>query len=134
MTRKKPKSPETAGGTAGRRPLRIVLRVDFSPRDRLGRGKAELLENIVRTGSISAAGREMDMSYRRAWLLVEEMNTMFNDRVVESRRGGTLGGGAALTPFGEELLRRFRAMEARAAAAPEPDLDWLERHRSENGI
>ena len=111
-------------------PLRTVLRIQFSKDRRLGRGKIELLEHIKATGSISAAGRAMDMSYRRAWLLVEEMNTMFAQAVVAPQRGGKQGGGAQITPFGEEVLARFRAMEEKTAAAIRSDLDWLEEHKS----
>lgn len=103
-----------------------ILRISFPHEDRLGRGKMELLEHIRETGSISAAGRAMDMSYRRAWILVSDMNRMFSDPVVESQRGGQKGGGAALTPFGEELLSRFRRMEATVRASLASDLAWLE--------
>jgi molybdate transport system regulatory protein len=68
----------------------------------------------------------MDMSYRRAWLLVDEMNRLFRTPVVESQRGGKQGGGAVVTPFGEALLHRYRAMEAAMAAAVAEDLDWIE--------
>lgn len=97
----------------------------------MGRGKMELLEHIRETGSISAAGRAMDMSYRRAWLLVSDMNRMFKVPVVESQRGGQRGGGAALTPFGEELLLRFRHMEEAVRTALAGDLAWLEGNRSQ---
>ncbi|MDR7145866.1 winged helix-turn-helix domain-containing protein [Rhizobium sp. BE258] len=107
-----------------------VLRISFPHEDRLGRGKMELLEHIRETGSISAAGRAMDMSYRRAWLLVSDMNRMFKQPVVESQRGGQKGGGAALTPFGEELLARFRRMEETVRATLASDLAWLEGNRS----
>ncbi len=107
-----------------------VLRIDFPHAERLGRGKIMLLEHIRETGSISAAGRAMDMSYRRAWLLVSALNAMFSEPSVESQRGGKQGGGAAVTPFGEELIRRFRAMEAKVAAAMKDDLGWLEANRS----
>ncbi len=109
--------------------LHPVLRIDFPPDQRLGHGKMQLLELIRETGSISAAGRAMDMSYRRAWLLVDEMNRMFNQPVVESQRGGKQGGGAEVSAFGEELLSRFRALERRFAALAADDLDWLERNR-----
>ncbi len=115
--------------TPSRPPLKPVLRVDFPPGERLGRGKIELMEHIVATGSISAAGRAMDMSYRRAWLLVDALNHMFTEPVIESQRGGKQGGGAGLTPFGEELLARFRGMEARMREALQADLDWLEANR-----
>lgn len=106
-----------------------MLRIDFPPGQRLGRGKAQLLELVRDTGSISAAGRAMGMSYRRAWLLIDELNRMFSQPSVESQRGGRQGGGAVLTPFGEALLDRFRAMERQFAAACAEDLQWLERHR-----
>ncbi len=111
-------------------PLKPILRISFSGQDRLGRGKMELLEHIRETGSISAAGRAMDMSYRRAWLLISELNHMFREPAVESQRGGQKGGGAALTPFGEELLRRFRGMEATLRVAIADDLGWLEANRN----
>ncbi|NTG29353.1 winged helix-turn-helix domain-containing protein [Rhizobium rhizogenes] len=111
--------------------LKPVLRVHFSGQERLGRGKMELLEHIRETGSISAAGRAMDMSYRRAWLLISELNHMFREPVVESQRGGQKGGGALLTPFGEELLQRFRSMEGAVRAAIAGDLEWLEANRSD---
>ena len=107
-----------------------VLRISFPHEDRLGRGKMELLEHIRETGSISAAGRAMDMSYRRAWLLVSDMNRMFKQPVVESQRGGQKGGGAALTPFGEELLACFRRMEATVRTTLASELAWLEDNRS----
>ena len=110
--------------------LSVVLRIDFPHAERLGRGKMMLLEKIRETGSISAAGRSMDMSYRRAWLLVDAMNRMFFWPVVESQRGGKQGGGAAVTAFGEELLARFRAMEQRARDALSADLEWFEANRS----
>ena len=111
-------------------PLKPVLRIDFPPGERLGRGKIELMELIASTGSISAAGRAMDMSYRRAWLLVDALNHMFTQPVIESHRGGKQGGGAGLTAFGEELLVRYRAMETRMREAIQPDLDWLQANRN----
>ncbi|OCJ16999.1 LysR family transcriptional regulator [Rhizobium sp. AC44/96] len=107
-----------------------ILRISFPDNDRLGRGKMELLERIRETGSISAAGRAMDMSYRRAWLLVSELNRMFNEPVVESQRGGQKGGGAALTPFGGELVERFRNMERALRSSLAGDLAWLESNRA----
>ena len=111
-------------------PLSPVLRITFPDDDRLGHGKMELLEHIRETGSISAAGRAMDMSYRRAWLLVAEMNRMFKAQVVESQRGGQKGGGAALTPFGDQLLARFRNMEKTVRSSLADDLTWLENNRN----
>ncbi len=105
-----------------------ILRIHFAGPDRLGRGKMELLEHIRRTGSISAAGRAMGMSYRRAWLLVSDLNRMFDLPSVESQRGGQRGGGAVLTPFGTALLARFRAMERAVAEVLADDLLWLQQH------
>ena len=113
--------------------IAVNLRIDFSREERLGRGKIMLLSRIIETGSISAAGRSMDMSYRRAWMLVDTMNRMFAIPVVESQRGGKQGGGAVVTAFGEELLGRFRKMEAKAREAIGDDLDWLQSHRPQDG-
>jgi molybdate transport system regulatory protein len=124
-----PRSPDSTTDSAAKT-LVPVLRISFPDEDRLGHGKMELLEHIRQTGSISAAGRAMDMSYRRAWLLVSEMNRMFNEQVVESQRGGQKGGGAALTPFGEELLARFRRMERTMRTSLADDLAWLEGKRN----
>lgn len=96
---------------------RLTLRLDFAGGDRLGPGKVALLERIRSTGSISAAGRELAMSYKRAWDLVDSLNRTFHEPVVATRLGGSQGGGAALTPFGETLVARYRAMEAAARAA-----------------
>ena len=93
---------------------------------KLGPGKAELMERIRDTGSISAAGRQMKMSYKRAWMLVEEMNAAFATPLVESARGGHGGGGAHLTKAGAEVLRRFRALEAAAQTAAAPHVAALE--------
>ena len=111
--------------------LKPVLRIDFPENARLGRGKIELLEHIRDTGSISAAGRAMDMSYRRAWQLVDALNSMFSEPSVTSQRGGKQGGGAVLTPFGEELIRRFRHMESTLAQALSDDLNWLHSNQPE---
>lgn len=82
----------------------------------IGPGKADLLERIGRCGSIAAAGREMGMSYKRAWELVGTLNAMFRAPLVESTRGGLGGGGAVLTDVGREVLAEYRAFEAEAAA------------------
>lgn len=103
--------------TPDNRAPRFRLRLVFSPGEMLGPGKAELLERIARTGSIAAAGREMGMSYKRAWQLVETMNAMFRDPVVESTRGGARGGGAVVTETGHAVLAEFRELEAVAQSA-----------------
>ena len=104
------------------------LRIVLGPERALGPGKADLLHRIAETGSIAAAGRAMTMSYRRAWLLVEEMNAMFHEPLVETTKGGRGGGGGAvLTPLGREVLRRYRNMERSTARAISKDLDSLRR-------
>lgn len=115
----RPAVPDAAGPGAAGAP-RLFLRLLLGP-TRLGPGKARLLEGVRDTGSIAAAGRAMGMSYRRAWGLVGEMNAAFAAPLVESSRGGPGGGGARLTPTGEEVLRRFRALEAAAEAAARPE-------------
>lgn len=104
---------------------RLFLRLVLGDAAMIGPGKAALLEGIRGTGSISAAGRGMGMSYRRAWSLVEEMNAAFAEPLVESVRGGPGGGGARLTGAGEEVLRRFRAVEAAAERAARADVEAL---------
>jgi len=90
---------------------KLFLRLDLASRVRLGPGKIRLLEEIARTGSISAAGRAMKMSYRRAWLLVNDLNSCFRAPVVATRLGGAGGGKAGLTPLGRSVIRAYRAME-----------------------
>ncbi len=104
---------------------KLIFRLQFDPENRIGRGKIQLLSHIRETGSISAGGRAMDMSYRRAWLLVDEMNRLFRQPVVESQRGGKQGGGAVLTPFGEALIAHYHAMEEKAQAALADDIGWI---------
>src|SRR5580692_2196957 len=105
---------------------RLTVRVDLGSKRALGPGKIRLLEAIGATGSISQAGRALDMSYRRAWLLVDDMNRCFRAPVVTTQGGGAKGGGAALTPFGRALIEQYRAIEARAMAAASPQLRALE--------
>lgn len=91
----------------------------------LGPGKADLLEGIRDTGSISAAGRRMSMSYRRAWQLVEQLNLYFGAPVVATLTGGRGGGGAELTPLGEEIVATYRRMQQQCAVAIGDDLARL---------
>lgn len=96
---------------------RLRMRLDFGDGAMLGPGKADLLALIGKTGSIAAAGRGMNMSYKRAWTLVEQLNASFATPLVETSRGGANGGGARLTETGETVLRNYRRMERRAAEA-----------------
>ena len=99
--------------------LRILLGREIA----IGPGKAELLRLIEEMGSISAAAREMGMSYRRAWTLVETMNGAFREPVVEAATGGRGGGGAQVTDFGREALKRYRAMEEKAVSSVTAEMD-----------
>ena len=101
--------------------LRIVLGDDIA----IGPGKVDLLEAIAATGSITAAAKSLGMSYRRAWLLVDTMNRCFASSVVAAETGGTRGGGARLTPLGDDVVRRYRAAEAKAAKGAAADLAAL---------
>lgn len=94
---------------------------------RVGPGKATLLESVRATGSIAAASRAMGMDYKRAWLLVDSLNRAFDAPVVERTAGGARGGGAKLTPLGEELLARYRRLEAAVVGLAAEDLEALER-------
>jgi molybdate transport system regulatory protein len=104
---------------------RLRIRIVFGDQEMIGPGKAELLERIDRCGSIAAAGREMGMSYKRAWQLIGTLNTMFNAPLVDSTRGGPGGGGAVLTPTGQTVLGLYRAFELEAAKAGAAPLDTL---------
>lgn len=104
---------------------RLTIRLDFDAGRRLGPGKIALLEAIARTGSISGAGRQFSMSYRRAWLLVAELNAMFVEPLVATKGGGRNGGGASLTPFGETLVADYRAAEARMAACAREEIERI---------
>jgi len=102
------------------------LRVRRGDRIAIGPGKVSLLEAIAETGSISAAARRHGMSYRRAWLLVDEMNATLREPVVVTTTGGASGGGARLTAMGAEVVRRYRCIETIAYEAAADDLAALE--------
>ena len=92
------------------------LRVKYGDQVAIGPGKIAILEAIAETGSISAAGRKIGMSYRRAWLLVDQMNQYFTEPVVVAATGGAQGGGTALTPIGLEVIALYRSIEQQAQA------------------
>lgn len=100
----------------------LRLRIVFPDDRQLGPGKADLLEAIERAGSISSAARDLGMSYRRAWLLVDETSKLFKRPVLTTAAGGMHGGGASLTDFGRALIAAFRRIEDRAAEAARAEL------------
>lgn len=104
---------------------RLTIRIDFGSQTAFGPGKARLLELIGKTGSIRRAAAAMEMSYRQAWLLVQAVEATFGGAVVETARGGVRGGGARLTVLGQELLARYRAVEAKASQAVRTDVAAL---------
>jgi molybdate transport system regulatory protein len=116
-TRPRKRASPARAAKAGKAPPRPQIRILFRKAIAMGPGKASLLEAIDRTGSISAAARDLEMSYRRAWLLVDTMNQCFRQPLVSTETGGQKGGGAHVTEFGHEVLRRYLDMEAKAAAS-----------------
>ena len=105
----------------------LSIRVDLDDERRIGPGKIELLEKIQQHGSISAGGRAMGMSYKRAWDLVDEISRTCGQPVVASQVGGARGGGATLTPLGLSLIKRYRDLERAVADAAQPHLNSLKR-------
>jgi molybdate transport system regulatory protein len=106
--------------------ISIRLRLMQGDTIAFGPGKASLLQAIERTGSISAAAREMEMSYRRAWLLVEEMNRCFRQPLVVTATGGARGGGASITALAHEVIASYRHMQKKAGSAVEKDMCVLQ--------
>jgi len=100
-------------------PLKLKAQLLCGDEGAMGPGKADLLEAIDRVGSISAAGRALGMSYRRCWLLVDEMNRCWRERLVDTLAGGGSERGARLSPLGREVLEGYRALEAELARSSE---------------
>src|ERR1700689_2630421 len=120
----KRKNTSEASGPAGDR---LNIRIDLAGGLRIGPGKVAVLEEIARSGSISAAGRALRMSYRRTWELVEDMNNGLGTPVVETAAGGSGGGGTVLTPAGKAVIERYRAIEMDTAVAARKHLLALNR-------
>lgn len=113
---------------AGPRPaVKPRIRVLRGDEIALGPGKSDLLHAIVATGSLAAAARQLDMSYTRAWKLVQTMNACFRAPLVELERGGSAQGGARLTSTGERALALYDEMERAADAGLQPAWQRLAR-------
>lgn len=109
----------------------IKIRIDFDGERYIGHGRVQLLELIGQHGSIAKAAKAMDMSYKRAWYLMDEFNSMFADPLIERQHGGKGGGAAKLTPFGAELIRQYRDMELKALSVFAKPLASIEKHLTE---
>ncbi|HZC57509.1 MAG TPA: LysR family transcriptional regulator [Xanthobacteraceae bacterium] len=106
---------------------RLSIRLDLPSGDRIGPGKIALLEAIRDTGSISAGARKVGMSYRRAWLLVEEINAALQEPAVTGITGGWQGGGAVVTPVGERIIKIYRAIETSAGKSVAAEFRAVEK-------
>lgn len=122
MGNRKPGAPNAA-----HKNNRLSIRLDLASGARIGPGKVAVLEEIARSGSISAAGRALHMSYRRTWELVEDLNRTLGTPVVETAAGGSGGGGAVLTRAGKAIVERYRAIEMDTALAARKHLLALNR-------
>ena len=110
----------------GKPVARLIVRIELDSEARIGGDAIRLLELIETEGSISAAGRAHGIKFRRTWTVIDELNRMFKSPVIATQAGGADGGRARVTQFGLEIVRRYRAIEARAARAAEQDLAALE--------
>ena len=108
--------------------LSIRLRVDFGEASAIGPGKVALLETVARTGSLSQAARELKMSYRRGWLLLDSLNSSFIRPVARLSKGGKGGGGAVLTPFGKTLVTAYRRLEVDVLRRARSTFATIARH------
>ena len=105
---------------------KLSIRIDLSDHGAIGPGKIRLLELVGESGSISAAGRAMNMSYRRAWMLLDSLNRCFRTPVIATQPGGRRGGGAVLTALGHDLIAHYRMIERAAAKVSATDLAALD--------
>ncbi len=123
-TKRKAAKPAAKDGS------RLKIQIDFPGGARLGPGKVALLELIDAEGSLSRAAETMGISYRRAWLFMSQINKAFDEVAVATPEHGQGGGPARLTPFGQELIRHYRTIEAETAKSNAQIIKWLDRHRS----
>ena len=108
--------------------VRFRLRITHGDTIAVGPGKIDLLEAIDGAGSLTAAAKRLGMSYRRAWLFVQQINKTFDQQAISTPEHGHGGEPARLTDFGRELIKRYRELEALTDRAAAPTLDWLSRH------
>jgi molybdate transport system regulatory protein len=120
-------------GLMKHRPL-IRFRIDFAENANVGPGKITLLEEIKKCGSLSQAARQMGISYRRAWLLLDSLNTTFDERAVVTQAGGVKGGGAVVTAFGAMLVERYREAERQFNMVAGECLEELGRHVNRHAV
>jgi molybdate transport system regulatory protein len=107
--------------------VRFRMRIRQADAVAIGPGKIDLLEAVHEHGSISAAARSLGMSYRRAWLLIDELNGTLKSPATSSETGGSSGGGCVLTPVGEKIVRLYREIEEEAARSCSPQISALTR-------
>lgn len=107
---------------------RVILRIDFDDERYVGHGRIELMELIAQYGSIAQAAKAMNMSYKRAWYLVDSINATFAEPIIERRHGGKGGGSAELTPFGQQLVHDYREMEREVLKVFSKPLKSMEKH------
>jgi len=115
----------TQKSTTPKPALKLRMRVNVGEQIAVGPGKIQLLEALAEQGSITAAAKSLDMSYRRAWLLIDELNRSLAEPAVASATGGQRGGGSELTPAGRRLIELYRGIEAQALKACAPDIRKL---------
>lgn len=124
---------KSADKRAGRDASKLKIQIDFPGGARLGPGKVALLELIDVEGSLSRAADKMGISYRRAWLFMQQINSAFDEVAVATPEHGHGGGPARLTDFGRELIRHYRTIEDEAARSGAQILRWLDRHKALGG-
>ncbi len=113
------------------KPIKVKLQLDLAVGSRIGPGKIRLLELIGNEGSLARAARTMGLSYRRAWLFVQQVNAAFAEPAITTPAHRHGGSAARLTPFGQELIRRYRDLEAVTTAGGGEALDWFLRHQQQ---
>ncbi len=107
--------------------VRFRMRIHHDSSIAIGPGKIALLEAVRLQGSISGAARHLDMSYRRAWMLIDELNRSLASPATHAEMGGQRGGGCVLTPVGEKIVALYRGIEETAYAACASQIETLDR-------